>query len=33
MEGTLKIRELSDWILTGKDKEKIRKKIKKEMLV
>ena len=30
MEGTLKIRELSDWILTGKDKEKIRKKIKVE---
>ena len=30
MEGTLKIRELSDWILTGKDKEKIRKKIKIE---
>ena len=30
MEGTLKIRELSDWILVGENKDKIRKKIKVE---
>ena len=30
MEGTLNIRELSDWILVGNNNEKIRKKIKVE---
>ena len=30
MEGTLKIRELSDWILVGENKDKIRKKIRVE---
>ena len=30
MEGTLKIRELSDWMLLGENKDRIRKKIKVE---
>ncbi len=30
MEGTLKIKELSDWILVGPNNEKIRKKVKVE---
>ena len=30
MEGTLNIRELSDWILVGNNNEKIRKKLKVE---
>ena len=30
MEGTLNIRELSDWILVGNNNEKMRKKIKVE---
>jgi putative S-layer protein (peptidoglycan anchored) len=30
MEGTLKIRELSDWMLLGENKDRIRKKVKVE---
>jgi len=30
MEGTLNIRELSDWMLLGENKDRIRKKIKVE---